>query len=176
MCRRCFQPRSPQGGEGHGCRSFAAAAPCCLRLGTQSGGGSWGSANLLRHPDSARVCVLILFASVPVGAAQMTRTVAESRSAGRLRRSRTAPSRAGPRGTVELLLSYAYPRSACTVVDESWCASRVGLDCGHDAKGCHSGLLRAEAKAPQEVLDLVLGGYHFDSSANPSAVTISSDR
>ena len=49
-----------------------------------------------------------------------------SRSAGRLRRSRTAPSRAGPRGTVELLLSYAYPRSACTVVDESWCASRSG--------------------------------------------------
>src|SRR4029078_1943940 len=51
---------------------------------TQSGGGSWGSANLLRHPDSARVCVLILFASVPVGAARMTRTVVESRSAGRV--------------------------------------------------------------------------------------------
>jgi len=45
--------------KGTGVARSPPPAPCCLRLGTQSGGGSWGSANLVRHPDSARVCVLM---------------------------------------------------------------------------------------------------------------------
>jgi hypothetical protein len=55
----CFQPMSPQGGEGHGCRSFAAAGAVLLASRYPKWAGSWGSANLVRSPDSARVCVLM---------------------------------------------------------------------------------------------------------------------
>src|SRR6478736_770450 len=55
----CAAGRQPEAGCGTGVARSPPPAPCCLRLGTQSGGGSWGSANLVRHPDSARVCVLM---------------------------------------------------------------------------------------------------------------------
>ena len=38
---------------------FAAAGAVLLASRHPKWGGSWGSANLVRHPDSARVCVLM---------------------------------------------------------------------------------------------------------------------
>ena len=46
-------------GVRHGCRSVAAAGAVLLASRHPKWGGSWGSANLVRHPDSARLYVLM---------------------------------------------------------------------------------------------------------------------